>query len=205
MTADELQRVVAGVNGRSQVEAFEAAKVVWKAQVEAFEAAKVVWKDTDARLERLLIQTLTKGPRPFNRSAAAYAMGAMLHRPRVIAALEQAVDDKTENPRVRGEAAEALHLSHRKKSHDLLLKNLTDPSKGVRFWCAYTLGQMSEHRAIPALEKLSASDHRLVKGFHSVAKEAADTIKQIKASKAHRRKKGCIFCIENRRQVHNCC
>jgi HEAT repeat protein len=186
VTDDELQRVVAGLNGRSQVEAFE--------------AAKIVWKDTDVRLERPLIQTLKKGSRPLNRSVAAYAMGAMLHRPRVIAALEEAVDDKSENPRVRGEAAEALHLSHRKKSHDLLLKNLTDPSKEVRFWCAYTLGQMAEHRAIPALERLLASDNRVVKGFHSVAKEAADTIKVIKASKAHRRKKGCIFCIENQRQ-----
>lgn len=183
MTDDELQRVVTGLNGRSQVEAFE--------------AAKIVWKDTDVRLERPLIRTLKKGLRPFNRSAAAHAMGVMLHRPRIIAALEQSVNNKSENPRVRGEAAEALHLNHRKKSHDLLLKNLTDPSKEVRFWCAYTLGQMAERRAIPALEMLSASDNRIIRGFHSVAKEAADTIRTIKASKANRRKKACIFCIEN--------
>ncbi len=183
MTDDELQGVVTGLNGRSQVEAFE--------------AAKIVWKDTDVRLERPLIRTLKKGLRPFNRSAAAHAMGAILHRPRIIAALEQSVNNKSENPRVRGEAAEALHLNHRKRSHDLLLKNLTDPSKEVRFWCAYTLGQMAERRAIPALEMLSASDNRIIRGFHSVAKEAAETIKTIKASKAHRRKKACIFCIEN--------
>jgi HEAT repeat protein len=183
VTDDELQRVAAGLNARSQVVAFE--------------AAKLIWKDTDVRLERHLIQTLRKGPRPFNRTAAAYAMSAMVHRPRVIAALEQAVDDKAENPRVRGQAAEALATNHRKKSHDLLLKNLTDPCKEVRFWCAYTLGQMSESQAIPALEMLTSSDKRVVKGFHSVAKEASDAVKEIKAKKAHRRKKGCIICIEN--------
>jgi HEAT repeat protein len=120
----------------------------------------------------------------------------MLRRPQVIVALEQSVDDKSENPRVRGEAAEALHLNHRKKSHDLLLRNLTDPSKEVRFWCAYTLGQMTEHRAIPALERLSASDNRVVRGFHSVAKEAADAIETIKTKKSRRRDQGCTRCIE---------
>jgi HEAT repeat protein len=167
-----------------------------RSQAEAFEAAKVVWNDTDLRLERALIQTLKKGRRSFNRAAAAHAMGAMLHRPRVIAALEQAVDAKAENSRVRGEAAEALHLNHRKKSHDVLLRNLTDPSKEVRFWCAYTLGQMTEQRAIPTLERLYASDNRVVKGFHSVAKEAADAIEEIKTNKGRRREQGCIFCIE---------
>ena len=191
MTGDELQRVVAGLSGRSQVEAFE--------------AAKVVWNDTDIRLERHLVQTLKKGRRPFNRAAAAYAMGGRLHRPRVVAALEQAVNDKSENPRVRGYAAEALHLNHRKKSHDVLLRDLTDPSKQVRFWCAYSLGQVAEHRAIPALERLSVSDNRVVKGYHSVAKEAADAVQAIKANKAHRRKHGCIFCIENDCYGHNCC
>ena len=115
MKGDELLRVLAGLNARSQVEAFE--------------AAKAVWNDTDVRLERASIKTLKRGLRPFNRAAAAYAMGAMLHRPQVIAALEHAVDNNSETPRVRGESAETLHLNHRKKSHDLLLRNLTDPSK----------------------------------------------------------------------------
>jgi HEAT repeat protein len=190
VTDDKLQRVIAGLNGHSQVRAFE--------------AAKVVWNDTDVRLERPLIRTLKQGPRPFNRAAAAYAMGVVLHRPRVVAALEQVVNDTSENPRVRGYAAEALHLNHRKKSHDVLLKNLTDPSKQVRFWCAYTLGQMAEHRAIPALERLSVSDRRVVTGYHSVAKEAADALEGIKANKTHRGEQGCISCIENDCQGRSC-
>ena len=132
-------------------------------------------------------------------------MGVVLRRPKVVAALEQVVNDISENPRVRGYAAEALHLNHRMKSHDVLLKNLTDPSKQVRFWCAYTLGQMAEHRAIPALERLSVSDNRVVTGYHSVAKEAADALQEIKTNKAHRRERGCISCIDNDCQSRSCC
>jgi hypothetical protein len=35
-----------------------------------------------------------------------------------------------------------------------------------------------------------------VKGFYSVAKEAADAIENIQTEKvAHRRKSGCVFCV----------
>jgi hypothetical protein len=57
VTGDELQRVVAGLNGRSQVEAFE--------------AAKVIWNDTDVQLERALIKTLLSANADFNNYIGA--------------------------------------------------------------------------------------------------------------------------------------
>lgn len=102
--------------------------------MDALEAAKDVWKDSDKRLERPLILTLKKGRRVFNRAAAAFAM-QMVTSPRTIRALETVVKNKSEHPRVRGEAAEALAHCHRKKSHDVLLTGLGDSSKDVRFWC----------------------------------------------------------------------
>ena len=108
-------------------------------RVEAFEAAKEIWKDPDLSLERPLLQTLRCGARPFNRMAAAHAM-QVLSTQRTIRALERAVGDGTENPGVRGEAAEALAHSHRQESHLVLLKALLDPSREVRFWCAFALG-----------------------------------------------------------------
>jgi hypothetical protein len=55
---------------------------------------------------------------------------------------------------------------------------------------------MAEKRAIPALKRLVASDRRIVKGFHSVAKEAADAIENIQTENiAHRRRNGCVFCV----------
>ncbi len=180
MKETQKRRVIAGLNGRSQVEAFE--------------AAKFVWNDSDVEFERPLIRILRHGRRPFNRCAAAYAM-QMLTTPKTVTALEHAVNHKTEHPRVRGHAAEALAHNHRQRSHDVLLKNLRDPNKDVRFWCAFALGQMAERRAIPFLKQLAVTDTRTIKGFHSVAKEAADALEAIKSNGAHRRKGGCIFCV----------
>ena len=102
-----------------------------------------------------------------------------------------------ENARVRGEAAEALAHHHRRRSHDVLLRGLADSSKEVRFWCAFALGEMAEKRAVPRLRRLVDGDKRTVKGFHSVAKEAADAIANIETEKIEHRRKhgGCVFCV----------
>jgi HEAT repeat protein len=181
MTDEQRQAIISRLNGRNQVGAFE--------------AAKAVWEDSDRRLERHLILTLKNGRRPFNRAAAAYAM-QMVTTPRTIRALESVVKNKSERPRVRGEAAEALAHCHRRKSHDVLLRGLSDSSKDVRFWCAFALGETADKRAVSSLERLAATDKRIVKGFHSVAKEAVDAIESIQKEKvAHRRKNGCVFCV----------
>lgn len=181
MTDAQRQKIVSRLNGPNQVDAFE--------------AAKAVWQDADKQLERPLLLILKKGRRPFNRAAAAYAM-QIVSTPRTIRALENVVRNKLERPRVRGEAAEALAHCHRRKSHDVLLRALADSSKEVRFWSAFALGEMAEPRAISALERLAASDTRLVKRFHSVAKEAADAIRNIHTGNVgHRRKNGCVFCV----------
>jgi len=163
-------------------------------QLEAFEAAKFLYDKAEPELERSLVGILRYGRRPFNRAAAAYVL-QMVTTARTLAALERTVSDSSESSRVRGEAAEALAHSHRRKSHDVLLKNLADKSKDVRFWCAFALGQMAEQRAIPALQRLAEIDRRVVKGFHSVSQEAMDALKNIQVeNKAHRRKTGCVFC-----------
>ena len=128
MTPEQRQQIISRLNGRNQVDAFE--------------AAKAVWEDSDKQLERSLIRTLKSGRSPFNRAAAAWAMQAVT-TPQTIRALENAVKNKRENPRVRGEAAEALAHCHRRKSHDMLLAGLRDSSKDVRFWCAFALGEMA--------------------------------------------------------------
>ena len=143
MTDEQRQQIVSRLNGRNQLDAFE--------------AAKAVWEDSDKRLERPLILTLENGRRPFNRAAAAYAM-QMVTTPRTIRALESVVKNKSEHARVRGYAAEALAHCHRKKSHVVLLTGLSDSSKNVRFWCAFALGEMAEKRAIPVLNRLVASE-----------------------------------------------
>lgn len=181
MTSEQRQQVVSRLNGRSRMDAFE--------------AAKTVWEYSDPLLERPLIRTLKNGRSPFNRAAAAFAM-QMVTSPRTIEALERAVQNKSESSLVRGEAAEALAHCHRQRSHEVLLAALEDASKEVRFWCAFSLGEMAERRALHSLRRLAESDRRMVKGFHSVAKEAADAIENIQNAKiAHRRRHGCVFCV----------
>ena len=183
MTAEQREKIASRLNGRDEVDAFE--------------AAKAIWKDSDKRLERALILTLKNGRKPFNRVAAAFAM-QIVSTPRTVRALERAVKNQSERPRVRGEAAESLAHCHRKESHRVLLAGLKDPSKDVRFWCAFALGEMAEERAIPSLKRLIASDRRIVKGFYSVAKEATDAMGKIQSvSVAHRRKDRCVFCMRD--------
>jgi len=164
-------------------------------RIDAFEAAKQVWDIDGNAVAKQLVETLKRGRRAFNRAAAAYAMHAVsdIH---VTIALERTVRNKSEYPDVRGQAAETLALRHRKATHDLLLKTLLDPSKHVRFWCAYSLGQMREKKAVPILRVL-LDDPRQVPGFHSVAKEAADAIREIEHAGPGPR---CCFCARGGRQ-----
>lgn len=180
VTDEQRRQILSRLNGRSEVDAFE--------------AAKAIWEDSDKRLEGPLILILKKGHKPFNRAAAAYAM-QMVTTSRTITALEGVIRNKSERPRVRGEAAEALAHRHRKESHDVLLAGLADPSKELRFWCAFALGEMAERRAATFLERLVTTDKRVVRGWHSVAEEAADALKSIKAARKDYQRGRCPFCI----------
>jgi HEAT repeat protein len=191
MTDEQIDRIILRLNGSDQVDVFEAAKAIW---TEAGKRVKSQDIRADLRLERPLITTLRRGRRAFNRAAAAFAM-QMVSAPKTVMALESVVKNKSASPRVRGEAAEALADSHRTKSHNVLLRELNDSSKDVRFWCAFSLGEMAEKRALPSLKRLAASDRRIVKGFHSVAKEAAAAIEKIQSGNVgNRRRHDCVFC-----------
>lgn len=147
MTPEQRRRVIADLNGREQTDAFE--------------AAKQVWSDSDPKLSRALIEILLHGRRPLNRAAAAHALPA-LRDPKAIPALERTVSGVSESPRVRGEAAEALAYFHRKESHQVLLEGLRDPSREVRFWCAFALSHTRDSKALPLLKQLAAEDHRVL-------------------------------------------
>ena len=178
---DPLQRL----NGRSSVEAYEGAKEIWR-------------KDDPGTL-RSVINTLLHGERVLNRAAAAYALN-LTHGKAAIPALERTVGNKREHPKVRGQAAESLAHNHRPESHRILRENLSDVSKEVRFWCAYALAQMAEEDALRPLKELAESDHRVVRGFWSVSREANAAIRRIRKEirECGRRRKPCLFCSKRR-------
>jgi HEAT repeat protein len=98
-----------------------------------------------------------------------------------------------ENTKVRSFAAETLAHRHRRGSHAVLLRNLQDPSREVRFWCAFALGQMREKKALPALSRLAECDHRILRGWWAVSKEAKDAIAEIEQP-PHWGRRDCVFC-----------
>jgi HEAT repeat protein len=161
-----------------------------------FEAAKEIWQRDDPRTLRSVIRTLKHGKRPLNRTAAAYALNLM-HGKEAIAALERAVQDTQEHPSVRGQAAESLAHNHRASSHEILLRNLQDRSREVRFWCAFSLAEMGELDALPTLRKLAKEDHRALKGFWSVSREANWAVRKIRNQVRSRdRRNRCLFCTK---------
>lgn len=180
-------------NATSQEKGRMLAQLQGKSRASAFEGARWVWQNPDPNFAPPLIGLLSEGRRPFNRAAAAYALQA-LGAPKAIPALERVVSNQLESPAVRGYAAEALAHFHRSRSHRLLIRNLRDRSKHVRFWCAFALGEMCDREATSILQELAETDKLTVPGFHTVAKEAQDALRKIGAA----RHRFCPYCIGRR-------
>ena len=170
-----------------------------RSSVEAYEGAKWIWQRDDRGMLPSVINTLLHGRRVLNRAAAAYALNLM-HGKAAIPALERVVANKREHPKVRGQAAESLAHNHRPQSHRILRENLNDASKEVRFWCAYALAQMADEEALMPLKKLARDDHRVVRGFWSVGREANAAIRVIRKEMKQRgrRRRPCLFCSKTR-------
>jgi HEAT repeats len=170
-----------------------------RSSVEAYEGAKEIWQKDDPGMLPSVINTLLHGKRVLNRAAAAYALN-LTHGTAAIPALERTVGNKREHPKVRGQAAESLAHNHRPESHRILRENLNDVSREVRFWCAYALAQMADEDALMPLKELAESDHRVVRGFWSVSREANAAIRRIRKEikERGRRRKPCLFCSKMR-------
>jgi len=165
-----------------------------RSSLAAYEGAKEILQKDDPKVVRPVINVLLHGHRVLNRAAAAYALN-LAHGKAAVRALEKTVANKREHAKVRGQAAESLAHNHRAKSHDILRVNLSDPSKEVRFWCAYSLAQMADEHALVPLKRLAEEDHRVVKGFWSVSKEARWAIREIRKEmrERERRRKPRLF------------
>ncbi|MBN1286345.1 MAG: HEAT repeat domain-containing protein [Anaerolineae bacterium] len=103
----------------------------------------------------------------------------LLSHRKIAEVLIEKLNDTTETPNVRGEAAEALANGCFTETVPSLINALGDPSAEVRFWSAFALGQVGSPAAIPALERLAA-DEAIVPGWWSVGKEANDALVTIK-------------------------
>lgn len=128
--------------------------------------------------ENQIISILKNDSDPEVRFAAAYALG-LLGLDGAIAPLLEVARNQLERPSVRGGAIEALADIRNKEVLKPLIMLLSDPVPEVRFWAVFALGQLGEKSAIPALEKLKATDSSTVPGWRSIQQECEEAIQQL--------------------------
>lgn len=90
--------------------------------------------------------------------------------------------DTSEEPRVRGSAAEAFSWHQERRAVPHLIAALGDSSVEVRFWAGFALGELRDPAALSALERLARTDSATLPGWGSVMDEAAAAIETIRAS-----------------------
>ena len=99
-------------------------------------------------------------------------------RHRVVMVLLSIAEDEKVHGMVRGGAAEAVSVwlpqtlrSSRRRTIPRLIGLLDDDSPDVRFWSAFSLGQLRAKQARTALRRLLTDDHEL-DGWWTISKEA---------------------------------
>jgi len=130
----------------------------------------------DEAVEALLHALETDGSDAV-RSAALHGLG-IRSSPRSAARIIEILQDPSQNPELRADAAEAL--AHVKASPivDALMSSLRDESPLVRYSATYALGEQGEARAVPQLRDIVAHD-RAITPWGSVASCALRSIESI--------------------------
>lgn len=113
-----------------------------------------------------------------HRIAAAYAL-AQTQDPIVVEALIETLGNKSEPPRLRGQAAEALAYLRASSSFDVLFASLKDPAVEVRFWSVFALGELRDKRAVIELNRIAVQDPGILPGWGTLKKEAEEAIMKI--------------------------
>ena len=138
----------------------------------------------DKRAVPALKNALQSDADPKVREAAAYALGWIwTGKKEATEALVRALSDRAEQPAIRGVAADSLSrqwvLGGNPEVVEALVAACEDPSPEVRYWSAFALGEVSDVRALPTLERLAKTDDGVAPNGESVSEEAMAAIKRI--------------------------
>jgi HEAT repeat protein len=149
--------------------------------IKIWEAAKTLVRLQANEATISLIDMARASGLPSRRCAAIWALGFL----RAYSATElllKLLDDNTESPEVRAQAAESLgYLGDSDKAADIrpfVVKGLDDPNRDVAYWCAFALRTVGDISVVPALQKLTAS-RAATSNRESLAMEAKEAIEQI--------------------------
>jgi len=124
-----------------------------------------------------------RGRKPFRRAALYGFVWVQTLRSRDLERIVEILEDRTEDAKVRGQAAEALagrlrrdlrsrkaHQRH-ERARTALIEALGDPEPEVRLWSIFALASPDNADLLPLLEKL-AQDAAMVPGLYTVGQEA---------------------------------
>lgn len=144
------------------------------------EAARALGSLADPAAVAPLAGNLRDDRDPSVRAAAAEALG-LIGDAAAVDPLLATLADVAETAEVRGHAAEALLGPREPRAIAPLIAALADPSPELRYWCAFALGELGAHAALPALERVAADDPTISR-HGSVADEARAAIAAIRGS-----------------------
>lgn len=170
-----------------------AAPVIAKALVNTDDDA-LIWESAKALIElraenstEILINALKRGSIA-QKSAAAYVLGATEALASIPDLLATA-GDPTLDDSVRGHAIEALGAMRADEAVEKLLELLSSKSPEIRYWAAYSLGQIGDEVSIPLLEDMAAHDSERLGPPHnrSLREEALEALENIREQSRNRR------------------
>ena len=139
------------------------------------EYLKVVPSKAIAR-ELTIFRKVLRAGTPEEQTDAVDAIAYSDH-PRVRRALINLLENTTAPLEVRDRAAEMLHLQSGRATAEACVRALKDPTPSIRFWAAYSLGQIAYWRgelrqaAAAALQHV-LDDKAIAPGWWSVGREA---------------------------------
>jgi HEAT repeat protein len=134
-------------------------------------------RGTPAADEELARVVRSDAPRDVRIYACAFLGDSRVATDALIAVLE----DREEDPQVRGAAAEWLGGRDDQRGVPALLRGLEDPSDDVRFWSAFALHHTRGNPdVVAALERIARDDSGFVPNWGSVRREAADALASIR-------------------------
>jgi len=147
--------------------------------LDVWEAAKVIVKEQSEGAVPHLLELMDRSHDTERKVAAAWALG-LLRNAMALDVMIRILNDPSEPPALRDQAAESLGYLSDSKAHDVLVKNLTDHSVDVVFSCVFALRSLGRRDDIPYLEELAHDSSRLNSYGSSLAREAREAIEQIK-------------------------
>jgi HEAT repeat protein len=117
---------------------------------------------------------------PTKQAAAAWTLG-WLGGSHAVPVLRSVAMDPHRAVDVRAHATEALGVLHAQEAVDDLIALLSVQSPEIRYWAAYSLGQIADPVSVPELERVAASDSAVLSNDRSVRQEAIDALAAIHA------------------------